>query len=113
MSVSWEWIYHESFTISISFLCRVALILPKNTETGFALKSRLSTGTYEFLLLGERTKNKTQVIFEESEADLPISVFNHAITDLGLNVEFDIGYKGLYRNVFNPAENWFVDKNLG
>lgn len=91
----------------------MAFILAKNTETGFALKSRLSRGIYEFLLLGENSKNRSQVIFEESEADLPISVFNQEIKDLGLNFEFDIGYKGLYRNVFNPTENWFVDKNLG
>lgn len=91
----------------------VAFFLPKNTEMGFALKSRLSTGIYEFLLLGENSKNRSQVIFEESEADLPISVFKQDVKDLGLSFEFDIGYKGLYRNVFNPTENWFVDKNLG
>lgn len=96
-----------------TFICRLSFSLPKNTETGFALKSRLSTGIYEFLLLGENSRNKIQVIFEESEADLPISVFNQEIKDLGLNIEFDIGYKGLYRNVFNPTENWFVEKNLG
>lgn len=87
--------------------------MPKKTEIGFALKSRLSTGVYEFLLLGEKSRNRSQVISEESEADLPISVFNQEIKDLGLAIEFDIGYKGLYRNVFNPTENWFVDKNLG
>lgn len=87
--------------------------MPKNTETGFALKSRLATGIYEFLLLGENSKNRAQVIYEFEESDLPISVFNHEMKDLGLNLEFDIGYKGLYRNVFNPTENWFVEKNLG
>lgn len=87
--------------------------MSKNTETGFALKSRLATGIYEFALLGENSKTRSQVIYEASEADLPISVFNQDFKDLGLNFEFDIGYKGLYRNVFNPTENWFVDKNLG
>lgn len=87
--------------------------MPKNTETGFALKSRLATGIYEFLLLGENSKNRAQIIYEFEESDLPISVFNHEMKDLGLNLEFDIGYKGLYRNVFNPTENWFVEKNLG
>lgn len=91
----------------------MAFILGKNTETGFALKSRLATGIYEFALLGENSKNRGQVLFEASEADLPISVFNQEIKDLGLSFEFDIGYKGLYRNVFNPTENWFVEKNLG
>lgn len=90
----------------------MALILPKNNSMGFALKSRLATGIYEFLLLGENSKNRSQ-IFEEWQTDLPISVFNHQIQELGLNLEFDIGYKGLYRNVFNPTENWFVEKNLG
>lgn len=87
--------------------------MPKNTETGFALKSRLATGIYEFLLLGENSKNRAQIIYEFEESDLPISVFNHEMKDLGLNLEFDIGYKELYRNVFNPTENWFVEKNLG
>lgn len=57
--------------------------------------------------------NNSQVIYENSEADLPISFFNHDFSDLGLSVKFDIGYKGLYRNIFNPSENWFVEKNLG
>ncbi|GAB0097423.1 ATP:guanido phosphotransferase [Sergentomyia squamirostris] len=77
----------------------VAFIRPKNTKSGFALKSRISVNIREFLLRDSDTKD--HFVFNQSEDDKSVPVIDWNIEDLGARVQLAVGVKKIVPSMFD------------
>ncbi|XP_059612356.1 vitellogenin-2 [Phlebotomus argentipes] len=79
----------------------ISFIRPKQTTSGFALKSRISVNIREFLLLDTDTKPANPFVFVESEDDKSVSVLDWDIADLGTRMQVSVGMKKIVPSMFD------------
>lgn len=78
----------------------LSFIRPKMTNSGFALKSRMSVNIREFFLLDSDTRPSNHFIYSESEDDRAVSVLDWDIGDLGTKVQLSVGVKKIMPSIF-------------